>query len=133
MCGGENDQTVSLNSDPKLEAQRQRLPSVVAADLLPSLEGVELGSSGKVNIQYQPPRIGNTSDAATYLLLFCFLSVSDGLLRSVSLPDQRFGENEERRPRRQLRRSDSSGTLPCQRAEKLRPCAPQQRRGAGSV
>uniref|UniRef100_H3D4L3 Cdk5 and Abl enzyme substrate 2a n=1 Tax=Tetraodon nigroviridis TaxID=99883 RepID=H3D4L3_TETNG len=34
-------------SDPKLEAQRQRLPSVVAADLLPSLEGVELGSSGK--------------------------------------------------------------------------------------
>ncbi|XP_056896978.1 CDK5 and ABL1 enzyme substrate 2-like isoform X4 [Takifugu flavidus] len=34
-------------SDTKLEAQRQRLPSVVAADLLPSLEGVELGSSGK--------------------------------------------------------------------------------------
>ncbi|XP_056896976.1 CDK5 and ABL1 enzyme substrate 2-like isoform X2 [Takifugu flavidus] len=38
-------------SDTKLEAQRQRLPSVVAADLLPSLEGVELGSSGKVNVQ----------------------------------------------------------------------------------
>ncbi|XP_035513371.1 CDK5 and ABL1 enzyme substrate 2-like isoform X2 [Morone saxatilis] len=34
-------------SDPKLEAQRQRLSSVVAADLLPCLEGVELGSCGK--------------------------------------------------------------------------------------
>ncbi|XP_019112733.1 CDK5 and ABL1 enzyme substrate 2 isoform X1 [Larimichthys crocea] len=34
-------------SDPKLEVQRQRLSSVVAADLLPSLEGVELGSYGK--------------------------------------------------------------------------------------
>nr|XP_020473464.1 CDK5 and ABL1 enzyme substrate 2-like isoform X2 [Monopterus albus] len=34
-------------SDPKLEAQRQRLSSAVAADLLPSLEGVELGAYGK--------------------------------------------------------------------------------------
>lgn len=34
-------------SDPKLDAQRQRLSSVVAADLLPSLEGVELGAMGK--------------------------------------------------------------------------------------
>ncbi|KAG8002473.1 CDK5 and ABL1 enzyme substrate 2 [Nibea albiflora] len=38
-------------SDPKLEVQRQRLSSVVAADLLPSLEGVELGSYGKVNVR----------------------------------------------------------------------------------
>uniref|UniRef100_A0A3B5M6K4 Cdk5 and Abl enzyme substrate 2a n=1 Tax=Xiphophorus couchianus TaxID=32473 RepID=A0A3B5M6K4_9TELE len=38
-------------SDPKLDAQRQRLSSVVAADLLPSLEGVELGATGKVSIQ----------------------------------------------------------------------------------
>ncbi|XP_038165265.1 CDK5 and ABL1 enzyme substrate 2-like isoform X2 [Cyprinodon tularosa] len=35
------------SSDPKLDAQRQRLSSVVAADLLPSLEGVELGAIGK--------------------------------------------------------------------------------------
>ncbi|XP_013765902.1 CDK5 and ABL1 enzyme substrate 2 isoform X2 [Pundamilia nyererei] len=35
------------SSDPKLEAQRQRLSSVVAADLLPSLEGVEMGACGK--------------------------------------------------------------------------------------
>ncbi|XP_042347816.1 CDK5 and ABL1 enzyme substrate 2-like isoform X2 [Plectropomus leopardus] len=34
-------------SDPKLEAQRQRLSSVVAADLLPSLEGMEFGDYGK--------------------------------------------------------------------------------------
>ncbi|XP_075897962.1 CDK5 and ABL1 enzyme substrate 2 isoform X2 [Nelusetta ayraudi] len=34
-------------SDPKLEVQRQRLSSVVAIDLLPSLEGMELGSYGK--------------------------------------------------------------------------------------
>ncbi|KAM3872437.1 CDK5 and ABL1 enzyme substrate 2 [Diretmus argenteus] len=34
-------------SDPKLEAQRQRLSSVVAVDLLPSLEGVELAAYGK--------------------------------------------------------------------------------------
>ncbi|XP_056130920.1 CDK5 and ABL1 enzyme substrate 2 [Lampris incognitus] len=34
-------------SDPKSEAQRQRLSSVVAVDLLPSLEGVELGAYGK--------------------------------------------------------------------------------------
>ncbi|XP_029011757.1 CDK5 and ABL1 enzyme substrate 2-like isoform X2 [Betta splendens] len=34
-------------SDPKLEAQRQRLSSVVAVDLLPALEGVELGAYGK--------------------------------------------------------------------------------------
>ncbi|KAJ4934586.1 hypothetical protein JOQ06_007377, partial [Pogonophryne albipinna] len=34
-------------SDAKLEAHRQRLSSVVAADLLPSLEGVELGDLGK--------------------------------------------------------------------------------------
>ncbi|XP_056239936.1 CDK5 and ABL1 enzyme substrate 2-like isoform X2 [Seriola aureovittata] len=34
-------------SDPKLEAQRQRLSSVVAVDLLPSLEGMELGAYGK--------------------------------------------------------------------------------------
>ncbi|KAM3618439.1 uncharacterized protein V6R79_020409 [Siganus canaliculatus] len=34
-------------SDPKLEAQKQQRSSVVAADLLPSLEGVELGSYGK--------------------------------------------------------------------------------------
>lgn len=39
-----------MNSDPKLDAQRQRLSSVVAADLLPSLEGVELGACGKVNV-----------------------------------------------------------------------------------
>lgn len=37
------------NSDPKLEVQRQRLSSVVAVDLLPSLEGMELGSYGKVS------------------------------------------------------------------------------------
>lgn len=97
MC--ENDQTDSLSSDPKLEAQRQRLPSVVAADLLPSLEGVELGSSGKVNLQHQPPTIANASHTLTYLLLFCFFPVSDGLLCSVSLPNERFGENEEHRRR----------------------------------
>ncbi|CAJ1084625.1 CDK5 and ABL1 enzyme substrate 2 [Xyrichtys novacula] len=34
-------------SDTKLEAQRQRLSSVVAVDLLPSLEGVEIGACGK--------------------------------------------------------------------------------------
>ncbi|XP_034552521.1 CDK5 and ABL1 enzyme substrate 2 [Notolabrus celidotus] len=34
-------------SEVKLDAQRQRLSSVVAADLLPSLEGVELGACGK--------------------------------------------------------------------------------------
>lgn len=38
-----------MSSDPKLDAQRQRLSSVVAADLLPSLEGVELGAIGKVH------------------------------------------------------------------------------------
>ncbi|KAJ3586409.1 hypothetical protein NHX12_012807 [Muraenolepis orangiensis] len=37
----------SYLSDPKLEVQRQRLSSVVAADLIPSLEGVELGAYGK--------------------------------------------------------------------------------------
>lgn len=41
-----------MNSDPKLEVQRQRLSSVVAVDLLPSLEGVELGAYGKVNVWY---------------------------------------------------------------------------------
>ncbi|KAF7663589.1 hypothetical protein LDENG_00206030 [Lucifuga dentata] len=34
-------------SEPKLEVQRQRLSSVAAVDLLPSLEGVELGAYGK--------------------------------------------------------------------------------------
>ncbi|XP_024860249.1 CDK5 and ABL1 enzyme substrate 2 isoform X2 [Kryptolebias marmoratus] len=34
-------------SDPKLDAQRQRLSSVVVPDLLPALEGVELGAFGK--------------------------------------------------------------------------------------
>nr|XP_040049894.1 CDK5 and ABL1 enzyme substrate 2-like isoform X1 [Gasterosteus aculeatus aculeatus] len=34
-------------SDPKLEAHRQRLSSVVAVDLLPSLEGVELADYSK--------------------------------------------------------------------------------------
>ncbi|XP_056444433.1 CDK5 and ABL1 enzyme substrate 2 isoform X1 [Gadus chalcogrammus] len=34
-------------SDTKLEVQRQRLSSVVAADLIPSLEGMELGAYGK--------------------------------------------------------------------------------------
>ncbi|XP_076022941.1 CDK5 and ABL1 enzyme substrate 2-like [Genypterus blacodes] len=34
-------------SDPKQEVQRQRLSSVVAVDLLPSLEGVEMGDCGK--------------------------------------------------------------------------------------
>ncbi|XP_058498617.1 CDK5 and ABL1 enzyme substrate 2-like isoform X2 [Solea solea] len=34
-------------SDPKMETQRQRLSSVATADLLPSLEGVELGAYGK--------------------------------------------------------------------------------------
>lgn len=51
--GGENDRSVTLHSDPKTEAHRQRLSSVVAADLLPSLEGVELESSGKVNTNTQ--------------------------------------------------------------------------------
>lgn len=41
---------LSLSSDPKLEAQRPRLSSAAAADLLPALEGVELGVYGKVNI-----------------------------------------------------------------------------------
>ncbi|XP_056444438.1 CDK5 and ABL1 enzyme substrate 2 isoform X2 [Gadus chalcogrammus] len=35
------------SSDTKLEVQRQRLSSVVAADLIPSLEGMELGAYGK--------------------------------------------------------------------------------------
>ncbi|XP_061591267.1 CDK5 and ABL1 enzyme substrate 2-like isoform X2 [Cololabis saira] len=34
-------------SDLKVDSQRQRLSSVVAADMLPSLEGVELGDIGK--------------------------------------------------------------------------------------
>ncbi|XP_037539848.1 CDK5 and ABL1 enzyme substrate 2 [Nematolebias whitei] len=34
-------------SDPKLDTQRQRLSSVVAPDLRPALEGVELGAFGK--------------------------------------------------------------------------------------
>uniref|UniRef100_H2MJ23 Cdk5 and Abl enzyme substrate 2a n=2 Tax=Oryzias latipes TaxID=8090 RepID=H2MJ23_ORYLA len=34
-------------SEPKVDTQRQRLSSVGAADLLPSLEGVELGAIGK--------------------------------------------------------------------------------------
>lgn len=41
-----------LNSDPKLEAQRQRLSSVAAADLLPSLEGLDLDSYGKVSVRH---------------------------------------------------------------------------------
>ncbi|XP_008412633.1 CDK5 and ABL1 enzyme substrate 2-like isoform X2 [Poecilia reticulata] len=35
------------SSDPKLDAQRQRLSSAPAADLQPSLEGVERGATGK--------------------------------------------------------------------------------------
>lgn len=41
-----------VDSDPKLEAQRQRLSSVAAADLLPSLEGLELESYGKVSVHH---------------------------------------------------------------------------------
>lgn len=41
-----------VNSDPKLDTQRQRLSSVVAPDLLPALEGVELGAFGKVGLVF---------------------------------------------------------------------------------
>lgn len=78
-----------------MEPHRQRLPSVVAADLLPSLEGVELGSSGKVNIHPQPPRIGKYSPHFT---VPASSPSPDGLLRSVPLPHQRLGEGEELGP-----------------------------------
>lgn len=73
------------------------------------------------------------SDTLTYLLLFLFFSISDGVLRSVSLSDQRFGENEERRHCGELRRSDAPVALPCQRTEELHPCSPQQRHDTGTL
>lgn len=58
-----------LNSDTKLDAQRQRLSSVVIADLLPSLEGMELSAFGKVKHQHF-----NYVCVIQYLLLNQFFS-----------------------------------------------------------
>lgn len=62
-----------LNSDPKLDVQRQRLSSVAAADLLPSLEGVELGSYGKVNVYHMLRNRGVTFTPTCQLVLLFFL------------------------------------------------------------
>uniref|UniRef100_A0A3Q3WBJ9 Cyclin-like domain-containing protein n=1 Tax=Mola mola TaxID=94237 RepID=A0A3Q3WBJ9_MOLML len=61
-------------SDPKLDTQRHRLSSVATADLLPSLEGVELGSYGKT-VSYAQflyptnalvrPKSGSTAESCT--------------------------------------------------------------------
>ena len=56
---------LSLCSDTKLEVQRQRLSSVVAADLIPSLEGMELGAYGKVG----PPHGGGARESGLWLSL----------------------------------------------------------------
>lgn len=50
MFGAGSDLCVFVNSDLKLDTQRQRLSSVGAPDLLPALEGVELGAFGKVSL-----------------------------------------------------------------------------------
>lgn len=47
-----SDMCLFVNSDPKLDTQRQRLSSVVAPDLRPALEGVELGAFGKVRLTF---------------------------------------------------------------------------------
>lgn len=139
-----------LNSDPKLEAQRQRLSSVVAADLLPSLEGVELGAYGKVSVHLLIPFCDEKQKTQKYtrhlhkwawfkaLSLFFFLitvglSSSDGVIRSVPLSNQCFGEAEERWGTRNLHSSDPSVRSPWQRAEELHPCSSDQQCGTGPL
>lgn len=126
-----------------MEAQRQRLSSVVAADLLPCLEGVEMGACGKVNVylidgttirteqRTDIPR--NTPITQIDLLDLCNFSSSDGVIRSVPLSDKCVGETEEWRRARELHSSDHSVPFPWQRAEELHPCASEQQCGTGTM
>lgn len=69
-----------MNSDTKLDAQRQRLSSVVTADLLPSLEGVELGAYGKVNVSVTHSNTCKARNAA----------ITDRLLRPQTVSYAQF-------------------------------------------
>ncbi|KAK5924460.1 hypothetical protein CgunFtcFv8_001323 [Champsocephalus gunnari] len=73
-------------SDAKLEAHRQRLSSVVAADLLPSLEGVELGDLGKT-VSYA--QLLFPTNALVRLK-------SGGALDTAQTPQSRFRGNGQR-------------------------------------
>ncbi|KAI4789831.1 hypothetical protein KUCAC02_035002, partial [Chaenocephalus aceratus] len=72
--------------DAKLEAHRQRLSSVVAADLLPSLEGVELGDLGKT-VSYA--QLLFPTNALVRLK-------SGGALDTAQTPQSRFRGNGQR-------------------------------------
>lgn len=127
-----------LNSDPKLDAQRQRLSSVVAADLLPSLEGLELGACGKVNVYltYSTMKRKNQShysDTSAWFVSSPLHLPPDGVIRSVPLSDQRLGETEERRRARELHGPDPSVAFPWQRAKELHPCSPEQQCHTGPM
>lgn len=103
------------NSDPKLEAQRQRLSSVVSADLLPSLEGVELGAYGKVSPH--PVRCKVTRNTSG--LIWNLFASSDRVVRSVPLSNQCFGEAEEQRRRTR----ELAARSPWQQSEDLHHCS----------
>lgn len=106
---------------------------MVAADLLPSLEGVELGSYGKVNVRHL---VRSRNRPITHHTSVCLLnvSISDGVLCSVSLSNQCLGENKERQRCRELHSSDASSVpFPSQRAAELHPCSSEQQRSAGSM
>ncbi|TNM86706.1 hypothetical protein fugu_006936 [Takifugu bimaculatus] len=118
-------------SDPKLEAQRQRLPSVVAADLLPSLEGVELGSSGKVNVQSpaaEDQKRVRRAAPASVLSLFQTVSYAQFLYPTNALARMKSAGAAEagaaQTPQSRFRAS---------RAEEPRLRSPHQRCGAGAM
>ncbi|KAM4571693.1 CDK5 and ABL1 enzyme substrate 2 isoform 1-T1 [Fundulus diaphanus] len=71
-------------SDLKLDTQRQRLSSVVAADLLPSLEGVELGAIGKTvsYAQFLYPTNALVRQKSCSVLESCSAPTPQGRLRA---------------------------------------------------
>ncbi|KAM4571694.1 CDK5 and ABL1 enzyme substrate 2 isoform 2-T2 [Fundulus diaphanus] len=72
------------SSDLKLDTQRQRLSSVVAADLLPSLEGVELGAIGKTvsYAQFLYPTNALVRQKSCSVLESCSAPTPQGRLRA---------------------------------------------------
>ena len=73
-------------SDPKLDAQRQRLSSGVGSDLFPGLEGleVELGAYGKVRLNW---RGRLRTICLCFVLVNMCISSSDGIVRPIPFPN----------------------------------------------
>lgn len=133
--GGVNDMNVTL-SEQRSKAGGSETKAVICGGrrpaALPGGRGAGVLRKGKC------PPLGKRQKYGHQSSHICSTrptrSISDGVVRSVSLSNQCLGENEERQRCRELPSSDAGSVpFPSQWAEELHPRSSEHRRGAGSM